>query len=395
MTPAIQQAKSNAPIKIMHVIARLNIGGAALYVIQLTEQLGSPEFQSQLVCGVVGESEGDMQYAAQQRNIPVTLIPSLGREISPIGDLRTIYRLWRLMRRERPQVVNTHTAKAGFVGRVAAKLAGVPVIVHTFHGHVFAGYFGPTKTKVFITLERICARFTTSIITLTSALKRELTEVYHITRPEHVEVIELGFELEPLAALQCNQGGFREQHNIPPDAPLLGIVGRLVPIKNHDLFLHAAKLVRERVPNAHFAIVGDGERREELAALVRSLGLEDCVHFTGWCADTLPVYSALDVLVLSSRNEGLPVSLIEAMAAGVPVVSTAVGGVNDLLDNGRLGAVVPTNDPGEMADRIVAALTDPAVKARTGEAKAAVIERYDIRRNAARMSELYRQLVAR
>jgi glycosyltransferase involved in cell wall biosynthesis len=379
----------------MHIIARLNIGGAALYVIQLTERLGLPDYESQLVCGVVGESEGDMQYAAEQRKIPLTIIPSLGREISPTGDLKTIFQLWRLMRRERPNVVNTHTAKAGFVGRVAAKLAGVPVIVHTFHGHVFAGYFGPTKTRVFIVLEQICARITTRIITLSSALKRELTEVYHITRPDHIEVIELGFELEPLAALQRNQGGFRQQHKIPQDAPLIGIVGRLVLIKNHDLFFQAAKLVRQRVPDAHFAIVGDGERREELLALVHSLDLDDCVRFAGWCADTLPVYSALDVLVLSSSNEGLPVSLIEAMAAGVPVVSTAVGGVNDLLDNGRLGAVVPLDDPGAMADQIVAALTNPAVKAKAGEAKAAVLERYDIRRNTERMRALYQRLLAR
>jgi glycosyltransferase involved in cell wall biosynthesis len=299
------------------------------------------------------------------------------------------------MRRERPDVVNTHTAKAGFVGRVAAKLAGVPIIVHTFHGHVFAGYFGPTKTRIFIALERICARISTRIITLSTALKHELTEVYRVTPPDHVEVIELGFELEPLATLQRNQGVFRQQHKIPPDAPLIGIVGRLVPIKNHDLFLRAAKLVRKRVPDSHFAIVGDGERRAELATLVRSLDLDNSVHFTGWCADTLPVYSALDVLVLSSSNEGLPVSLIEAMAAGVPVVSTAVGGVADLLDNGRLGAIVPPDDPGAMADRIVAALTDPVVKAKTGEAKAAVLDRYDIRRNAARMRDLYGRLVGR
>ena len=380
------------PIKVMHVIARLNIGGAALYVIQLTSYLAEPGYRSQLVCGLVGKSEGDMQYVADDKHIPVTIMPSLGREISPVGDLATVFRLWRLMRRERPDVVHTHTAKAGFVGRLAAWLAGVPVIVHTFHGHVFAGYFSPAKTRLFLTLERLCARLSTTIITLSDALKRELTEVYHITQPDRVAVIELGFELGGLEKLPRHQGAFRAQHDVPADAPLVGIVGRLVPIKNHDLFLQAARRVLERLPGAYFAIVGDGERREELSALACSLGIDHRVRFTGWITDVLPVYSALDALVLSSNNEGLPVSLIEALAAGVPVVATAVGGVIDLLDGGRLGAMVPPDDPGALADAVFAALTDPA-RAVTDETRAAVARRYGIRRSAEQTGALYQRLV--
>jgi glycosyltransferase involved in cell wall biosynthesis len=380
------------PIKVMHVIARLNIGGAALYVIQLTSSLAEPGYRSQLVCGLVGKSEGDMQYVADAKHSPVTIMPSLGREISPVGDLATVYKLWRLMRRERPDVVHTHTAKAGFVGRLAAWLAGVPVIVHTFHGHVFAGYFGPAKTRLFLTLERLCARLSTTIVTLSDSLKRELIEVYHITQPDHVAVIELGFELGGLAQLPRHQGAFRAQHELPADAPLVGIVGRLVPIKNHDLFLQAARRVLERLPGTYFAIVGDGERREALAALARSLGIDRRVRFTGWITDVLPVYSALDALVLSSNNEGLPVSLIEALAAGVPVVATAVGGVTDLLEGGRLGAIVPPDNAGALADAIIAALTDPA-RAVTDETRAAVARRYDIRRSAEQTGALYQKLV--
>src|SRR5882724_5889503 len=163
----------NRPIKVMHIIARLNIGGAALYVIELVSRLKDAGYDSQLVCGVVGKNEGDMRYIADAQHLPITVIPSLGREISFLGDLKTIYQLWQLMRRERPNIVHTHTAKAGLVGRIAAWMCGVPVIVHTFHGHVFSGYFSPTKIRLFIALEQLCARISSAIITLSTELKRE------------------------------------------------------------------------------------------------------------------------------------------------------------------------------------------------------------------------------
>jgi glycosyltransferase involved in cell wall biosynthesis len=262
-----------------------------------------------------------------------------------------------LIRRERPDIVHTHTAKAGFVGRLAAWLAGVPIIVHTFHGHVFAGYFGQRKTQLFLTLERLCARLSAAIVTLSPALKHELSNVYYVT-PEHkIEIIELGFEMERFASVQHDQGDFRQLYGIPADVPLVGIVSRLVPIKNHDLFLRAAKCVTQQVPDAHFTIVGDGERRKALEAMAQALGIAERVHFTGWIKDPLPVYNALDVLVLCSRNEGLPVSLIEAMVAGVPVVSTDVGGANDLLQGGTLGAVVAPDNPDALAAAIIKALS--------------------------------------
>jgi glycosyltransferase involved in cell wall biosynthesis len=381
------------PIKVMHVIARLNIGGAALYVIQLTAQQKTLGCEASLVCGVVGPSEGDMQYIAAQKHIPVTVIPSLGREISPVSDLATVYKLWRIMRRERPDVVHTHTAKAGFVGRVAAKLAGVPVIVHTFHGHVFSGYFSPAKTRLFLWLERLSARLSSAIITLSIALKRDITEVYGITHPERVQVIELGFELDDLLALERHQGSFRADYSIPADVPLVGIVGRLVPIKNHDLFLQAARLVQEAVPDAHFAIIGDGERRDELGRLVDSLGLGACVHFMGWITDIPPVYGALDVLVLSSINEGLPVSLIEAMAAGVPIVATAVGGVNDLLQGGKLGSIVPPDDIRAMAKAVLSALSEPECREQALAARKAAYDRYGIQTSARLTTDLYQSLL--
>ena len=381
-------------IKVMHLIARLNVGGAALYVIELIDHLNQSGCQGQLLCGVVGKAEGDMQYESDQRGLSVTIIPSLGREISLMSDLKTVYTLWRLMRRERPDIVHTHTAKAGFVGRLAARLAGIPVVIHFFNGHIFSGYFGPAKTRVFILLEQLCARLSNKIITVSEGQKHELSAVYHITNPEHIEVIETGFELGQLAKVERHRGNFRKQYDIPENAPLVGIIGRLVLIKNHELFLQAAKRVHECLPDAYFALVGDGERRAELEALAHLLGLTDRFRITGWITDMLPVYSGLDALVLSSRNEGLPVCLIESMAAGVPVISTAVGGIPDLLENGQMGMLVPPSDAPAMAEAIIAALTDPAIREKTVVIRKRALDHYSIDRSLEQTLLLYRQLLS-
>ena len=377
----------------MHIIARLNIGGAALYVIELIDRMNSSGYEGRLVCGTVGRAEGDMRYLADQKGVAVTVIPSLGREISPVSDLKTIVELYSLIRREKPDIVHTHSAKAGFVGRIAAWLAGVPVILHLFHGHVFSGYFSPAKTRVFILLEQLCARLSTRIIALSEGQKRDLSEVYHITRADHIDVIELGFQLDSLASIERHWGDFRRRYAIPEDAPLVGIVGRLVAIKNHDLFLSAARIVHGALPDARFVLVGDGERRAELEALAGSLGLADRLRITGWIEDMRPVYSALDVLVLSSRNEGLPVCLIEALVARVPVVATAVGGIPDLLENGALGALTPVDDPGAMAAATLAALK--VTPERLAQLQARALDRFSMTRSLDRTLALYEKLLHR
>jgi len=380
------------PIRILRIIARLNIGGPAIHVTLLTEKLGAPTYVSTLVCGNIEAGEGDMQYFAEKHGVTPRLLPELGRSLNPLRDLRTIWQLYKLMREIRPQVVHTHTAKAGFVGRVAAKLAGVPVIVHTFHGHVFQGYFSPLKTQMFIVLERITARMSDTVITLTEGLRRELSEDYRITRKSRITVLPLGLDLDAFARVPRKAGDFRRAHGIAPDVPLIGIVGRLVPIKNHALFLQAALKVRASIPNAVFAIIGDGELRAELEAETARLGLTDSVKFTGWVREVAPVYSDLDVLVISSLNEGTPVSVIEALAARCPVVTTAVGGLPDLLDRGALGALVPTEDVDALAAAITGAITDPPD---TERAQRLMLDRYGIDRLVKDLDELYRGLLAK
>ena len=373
------------------MVARLNVGGVAMHVISLADRLrapGMPDFDSRIVCGVVGPNEADMSYIAADKAVPVTIIRELGRELTLRGDLLTTIKLWRLIRRERPDVVHTNTAKSGFVGRIAARAAGVPVVVHTFHGHVFQGYFGPRKTRVFLNLERLCARLSDRIIVPSTELKRQIAEQYRVCSAEKIDVIGVGLELDKLAALPRHTGSFRAQQTIPADAPLIGIVGRLVPIKNHDLFLHAARMVLDRQPDAYFTVIGDGERRAELTALAVSLGLSERVRFTGWITDVAPVYSALDALALCSYNEGLPISVIEAMAARVPVTATNVGGVADLLPDPKFGALVPSGDAAGLAEGLLNGLRG---QYDLEAAQSYILAHYDMEALAQQTARLYRK----
>lgn len=380
------------PIHVMHIIARLNVGGPAVLVTLLAAHLHPPEFESTLVCGQIGPHEGDMAYVAEAYGITPLVVAELGRELSPLRDIVTLLKLWRLMRRLRPDVVHTHTAKAGFVGRWAAWLARVPVRVHTFHGHILHGYFGPRKTAFFRWLEWLTACLSNCLIAISPAQRDELAGTYRIAPAEKFVVVPYGLDLEPYNSAPRHAGAFRAEWGIPPGAPLVGIVGRLVPIKNHALFLAAARRVREQMPGAHFAIIGDGELRAALEAQASAPGLAGAVTFTGFLRDLLPVYSDLDLLVISSDNEGTPVSIIEALAAGVPVVSTAVGGVSDLLEGGRYGALVAPGDANALAEAMVAALRAP--QADHQDIRRAITEAYGIERLAVDLGALYRALLA-
>lgn len=380
------------PLKIVRIIARLNIGGPAIHVALLTARLNEGEFESLLVAGSVGDAEGDMSYYAAERGVVPLIIADLGRELNPIRDIRTLWMLYRLLKRERPDVVHTHTAKAGFVGRWAAKFAGVPVIVHTFHGHVFQGYFGPAKTRVFITLEQLTARITDSILTLTQSLRRELALTYRVARTEKITVLPLGLDLAPFAAAPRKTGTFRAQYGIPPDAPLVGTAGRMVPVKNQSLFLEAAAQVRAKRPDARFVMIGDGELRDDLERQIDNLGLRGFVKITGWLSDMPAAYADMDVFALSSINEGTPVTVIEALSAGCPVVATHVGGIPDLLEGGRFGTLVSSGNVHAFAQSILDALENPPD---TRAAQAAMLNQYGIDRLVSDLAALYKGLLAR
>ncbi len=349
----------------MRLIARLNVGGPAIHAALLHQRMNSQIFESQLVSGVESAHEGNMIDLMAQglgaddwSSFKPTILPDLGREISLQHDLRTVGRLVRLMRRKRPHIVDTHTAKAGFVGRVAARVARVPVVIHTFHGNIFQGYFGPAKTRLFVEVEKTLARGTDRIIVLSEQQKSEIISL-GIGRAQQFEIMPCGLDLKPFVEASRWRGELRAQLGVDAQAPLIGIVARLVPIKAIHLFLEAAQLVLKRHPSALFLVVGDGELRAELEAQSRDMGINNSVRFLGFRSDLPRIYADLDCVVLSSLNEGSPFAIIEALSAARPVVATDVGSVKNLVENERTGLLVPSQNVDALAQGIARVLSEP------------------------------------
>ena len=353
--------------KIIRIIARLNIGGPALHCIILNSELDPEKYESKLLTGIESPAEGNMYELAVEKGVKPVVIDALGREIFFKDDFRALLRLIKLISKEEPDIVHTHTAKAGTLGRVAAKLTGVPIIIHTFHGHVFHSYFGFFKTSFFLWLERLLAKLTDIIITVGEEQRREIIE-YRVAEASKVVSVPLGLDLKPFFELDYDPEEIRQKYAIPKGHFLVGIVARLVPIKNHNCFLEAAENVLRRFDKVHFLVVGDGELREELKNRTRELGIEDRVIFTGFQYNLRMIYAGLDIVTLSSFNEGLPVALIEAMSAAKPVISTDVGGVRDLILDGENGLLVPSDNPAALADAIYYLLTHQARMKSMGEA---------------------------
>jgi glycosyltransferase involved in cell wall biosynthesis len=378
-------------IRILRIFSRLNVGGPSLHVIHLAAGLEAHGFRTRLVVGTESEREGNLMDLALERRVDVVALSGLGREIRPLADLRALVGLVRLARHFRPHVVHTHTAKAGVLGRVAARLARVPVVVHTYHGHVLREYFGRVTSAAFRGIERVLARATDGLVTVSESVKADLVEMA-IAPADRIRVVPLGLELEPFTQ-DLPRGALRADAGYAAEAPLVGMVGRLAPVKDVPTFLRAARLVRSRRPEVRFSLVGDGPERASLEAEVRALGLGDAVCFHGWRRDLPAVYGDLDVVVNASRNEGTPVALIEALAAGRPVVATAVGGTPDVLEGGTHGVLVPAQDEEALASAIAATLAAPPSPARAAAARARMLARYGVPRLLRDLSDLYRELL--
>jgi glycosyltransferase involved in cell wall biosynthesis len=322
----------NRPKKVMRIIARLNVGGPAVHCTLLSSQLSKFGYDTVLVTGQVDPSEASFEevYQVSPEGYRLIRLGKLSRVLSIGADIKSFLELIRLMRKERPDIVHTHTAKAGVLGRIAATLTGVPIIIHTFHGHVLSGYFSPLLSKLVTLVERVLATNTTAIVTLSPSLKKELSESFRLARPAKFRVIPLGRDLAPFFDSALGRGSFRKSLHLSDETVLFGIIGRLVPIKFHSLLLDACANLKTKKP-WHLAIVGEGPLSESLLAQVKRLGLEKNVSFLGWRSDLPQIYTDLDFMVLCSKNEGTPLSIIESFAAGCPVISTRVGGVPDMF----------------------------------------------------------------
>ncbi len=357
-------------MKIVRIIARLNIGGPAIHTVLLSSELNKTSlYKDILVCGKVKDCEGDMSYLAAEKGLTPIIVPQLGRDISLYGDFLAFLKIYSILRREKPDIVHTHTAKAGALGRLAALCAGVPIRIHTFHGHVFDGYFSPIKAKAFLWIEKFLAFFTDRLITVSEKVRDEIVDKLKVAAGSKCVVVPLGFELQKFLECEKRKGSFRKDIGVDEKTLLVGIVGRLVPIKNHVMFIDIAKEVLDKkiIPKIKFVIIGDGELRSFLESRSKELGIEKDIIFTGWERDLSSVYADLDVVALTSFNEGTPVSIIEAMASGKPVIATSVGGVADIVEDGKNGFLVKSNDRHEFSEKLIRLLQNEGEKVSFGK----------------------------
>ena len=384
-------------VKILRVIARLNMGGPALHVAYLTAGLKERGYDTTLVAGSLARGEDSRAFVAEGLGVAVVRIDELGREISPLRDLRAAVRLARLIRRERPQILHTHTAKAGTVARVAALMAGrrrPPIVVHTFHGHVLRGYFGPLRSRFFRLLERWLAAHTTALIAVSPQVRDDLVALGVAPR-ERFAVIRLGIELdERIDLAQNGRAESRRYLGIRDARFAVGWIGRMTAVKRTDDILVAFKRLRDDGVDACLCLVGDGPDRPHLEQRAHELGVIRDTLFLGYQEDVSPFYAAFDALILPSGNEGTPVSAIEALAAGRPVVATRVGGVPDVVRDGEDGFLVDAGATDDLAERLERLARDPELRKRMGEAgRSRVLPRYAVDRLVADVDRLYRTLL--
>lgn len=340
--------------RVLRIINRLNLGGPTYNVAYLSKYL-SPEFETLLVSGMKEESEESSEFILDQLGLKPLYIPAMKREVSLRDDLNTYKRIKEIINEFKPDIVHTHAAKAGAVGRLAAHSCKVPVIVHTFHGHVFHDYFSPLKTKIFLEIEKRLSKRSTAIVAISEKQKYELNQVYKVAPENKTHVIRLGFDLVKFNENQeIKRSLFRKEYLIEEDEIVITITGRLVPIKNHHLFLNAIHNLKDKITKkVRFFIIGDGELREDLIKYCNQIGLnytwypqnpaKAYLTFTSWRKDIDVVNAGSDIIALCSNNEGTPVSLIEAQAANKPVLSTKVGGVENII-SAQTGILVEKGD---------------------------------------------------
>ena len=384
--------------KVVRIIGRMNGGGPARQVAYLHHALRS-SFETILVVGAIEQGEQDMRYLLED-SIGVIEIPSMSRSVKGRSDLVSLIKITQLLLREKPDIVHTHTAKAGVLGRLAAIIAGVPIRVHTYHGNVFQSYFGRRASSLIIAIEGMLNRFTTRVIAISESQAQELVEQFKVARRDQVAIVRNGFDLNGLASCGQLREGARHNMHLNADDFLVVWAGRLVTIKNVPLLLdvvrHAAAF-----PKVKFLVVGDGPLRDEIETLATSC--KD-LQFIGWQRDMKPIWAAADVVLLTSRNEGTPATLIEAMAAGKPFISTVVGGVPDLAKGPVTGissdckraanGFLTPFSPEAIVGCIAEMMDSPELAKRMGEeGRAFALANYDQNRLASELTELYEKLL--
>lgn len=360
------------------------------------------EFETLLVGGRKDYTEDNSLHILDRLELDPLIIPEMKREVNIPLDIKSYKRICGLIEEFKPDIIHTHASKAGALGRLAGKNLGVPLMFHTFHGHVFHSYFGPLRTAMYKSVERYMAKHSTKIIAISEKQKRELVDVYKIAPAEQVVVIKLGFELDEFQEdISAKRTSFRDFYQLEDDTVAIGIVGRLVPIKNHEMFIRAIRFIKTKSKKkVRGFIIGDGEMRPELEAYTKSQGLrfndpeidpDDHITYTSWLKDIDVVNAGIDIAALTSKNEGTPVSLIEAQAANRPIVSTDVGGISDIVSEGRTALLSPANDQAAFDANLLSLVEDEELRVKLGrEGWSLVKQRFHYSRLVDDMTALYR-----
>ena len=390
--------------RVLRIINRLNLGGPTYNAANLTKYIDG-EFETLLVAGMTDDTEESSEFILKRLDLHPVYIKEMYRELNPLRDYKAYFRLRQIIREFKPDIVHTHAAKAGAVGRLAAHHEGVPVIVHTFHGHVFHSYFGALKTRLFLEIERYLGGKTHAIVTLSDIQKSELAHQFKVAHHDKFEVIPLGFDLSRFTEnKEEKRKAFREKYNVADDEIVVSIVGRLVPIKNHSMFLKALKIVSEKTTKKIRAfIIGDGEERQNVEKMATDLGLKfnnkdlkerNILTFTSWIKDVDVSNAGSDIIVLTSFNEGTPVSLIEAQASGKPIVSTRVGGIANIVKEGETALLCQSDDVDAFAAHLLVLIENDQLRHEMSDRGTAhVMEHFSHIRLARDMSGLYRRLL--
>lgn len=392
-------------IRVAHVITRLCQGGAQENTFHTVRLHDRDRYEVDLIAGHAHGPEGSIEDGVRRAGITIRREPFLVRNPAPLRDLIALQRLTALFRREHYEIVHTHTSKAGWLGRVAAHRAGVPIVVHTPHGNIFDGYFSAPVTRAFVWMERHAARRTHRIIELTPVgIEQHLAE--GIGQREQYRVIFSGIDTAPFLAAAAQRDDVRRRLLDAASTPrhasggpqiqvaplLIGGVGRLEPIKGFTYFIEAARIILEQLPHARFVLVGDGSQRAALERQAAPLG--DAVTFLGMRQDVPEVMAALDVLVVPSLNEGMGRVALEAGAAGIPVVASRVGGLPDVIDDGETGLLAPPKDARAIADAVLELVRAPERRALMGAtARARVVPHFSLENMVLRIEELYEELL--
>ncbi|NIM90463.1 MAG: glycosyltransferase [Candidatus Aminicenantes bacterium] len=382
-------------IKVLHIITRMDKGGSAENTFLTITGLNKDNYEVTLMSGPVEDSPQDRTKEIEAHDIKYIFIFELVRDISIIKDLKTLFKIYDFLRKEKFDIVHTHTSKAGLLGRLAAKLAGVPIIVHTPHGHVFFGYFKPAKTKIFIFLEKLASRITDKIVALTDREKDDY-RLFKTTPEEKAVVINSGVDLNRFKELSFTEKqSFKKELGLPENALIVGTVGRLAPVKGQEFLIEAVKNIIPKYPSALFMFAGDGHLRQNLERKALEMGIKENVVFLGWRDDVDKIISIYDIFVLPSLNEGMGRVLVEAMALGKPIVASHAGGIPDLIRHGKNGFLVPPRNPEQLAKYIQILIEDKEKRERMGQAGKKIALNFSKEVMIEKIASLYDELLTK